>query len=398
MPTDTLATRQPSPTADPIETDANSADRWDAFRELPGLYRVARWIIRRIVWRLRGLEFALLPVERELSSTVKVAWWRKPKLWRRGFLSESFVLYDLSRNDWADYLSDLDRSVSVRRINRDYGVVLDDKLVFERLMDQGGIPRPALHGVLDGTRVDPFRPDDEPRDLTQLLYRQGALVLKPARGGGGKGVHLVQVGDGDAIYLNGYPVDIGEFLERVTRDGTVLVYDRVRQHNALSQIYPHCLNTIRVLTMTDRDGRPFVACAVLRLGTDASRPTDNWIRGGLCAEVELDQGRLGLAVRFPARSDRLDWLTVHPDTGVEISGQDVPQWSAVKELALQAAGLVPSAPYVGWDVALSEQGPLLIEGNSYSGVNLFQVHAPLLTTPEIRDFFIRQGVIQKSGK
>lgn len=399
MPTDATIGRRPPEAVPRPSSDSSrgSLGKWNAFRGLPAWYRALRWVVRRVVWRLRGLEYALLPVERELSSTVKVAWWRKPGLWWRGFLSESFVLYDLGNNRWSDYLTDLDRSVSVRRINRDYGVILDDKLVFERLMADGDVPRPNLFGLLNGSVVEPFRSDPRGRvqELLDLLYSVGSLVLKPVRGGGGRGVSVVHALEGDDLLLNGRRASSSELWEHITGNDTMLVYECVRQHKALSRLYPHSLNTIRILTMTGRDGVPFVARAVLRLGTDASCPTDNWIRGGLCTAINLEDGSLGQAVRFPARDDRLRWVSVHPDTDAPIAGSRIPEWDAVLAAALKGARTVPSTPYVGWDVALSEEGPVMIEGNSYSGVNLFQVHEPLLNDPDIRGFFEQQGVVQK---
>ncbi|MEQ8830242.1 MAG: sugar-transfer associated ATP-grasp domain-containing protein [Alphaproteobacteria bacterium] len=387
VPTDAVIAR-------PVQSDGTgSGGGWKAFRRLPAWYRGARWAIRRVAWRMRGLEYALLAVERELSSTVRVAWWRKPGLWRDGFLSESYVLYDLARNPRAHYLSDLDRSVSVRRINRDYGVVLDDKLVFENVMGHGGIPRPVLFGCLKDGLVVPVRPGPSATAFQDLLHNHRALVLKPARGGGGRDVSVVSVAEGGTVLMNGRPTDTAEVVQSAAGSGIVLVYEAVRQHRALDALFPNAVNTVRVLTMTDDNGEPFVARAVLRIGTTASQPTDNWIRGGLCAAVDLRDGALGRTVQFPANDDELRWHDVHPDTGAAISGTRVPDWDAVLETALQAARAIPSTPYVGWDLALSADGPVVIEGNSYSGVNLFQVHEPLLNDRKIRRFFERQGVI-----
>ena len=45
------------------------------------------------------------------------------------------------------------------------------------------------------------------------------------------------------------------------------------------------------------------------------------------------------------------------------------------ELVKKAAKVVPEIGYIGWDVAISENGPIIIEGNCFPGV--FQVKPSL---------------------
>jgi len=119
---------------------------------------------------------------------------------------------------------------------------------------------------------------------------------------------------------------------------------------------------------------------------------DNWTKGGLGAEVDLETGELGEAVTFP-RSGKLTWYKNHPSSGSKIEGIVVPHWSHVQSEILDVARSLPFLPYIGWDIVVTENGFKIIEGNNNSDVNLLQVHRPLLLDPRIADFYKKYKVI-----
>jgi hypothetical protein len=59
--------------------------------------------------------------------------------------------------------------------------------------------------------------------------------------------------------------------------------------------------------------------------------------------------------------------------GMGIAGTRLPYWPESVELALRAHGRLGEIPCVGWDVAVLERGPLLLEGNASPGVQLLQM-------------------------
>jgi len=113
-------------------------------------------------------------------------------------------------------------------------------------------------------------------------------------------------------------------------------------------------------------------------------PTDHLRLGGIAAPIDLATGRLGPAIRkapesFVAPCDR------HPDTGAVIEGFQLPHWEGVKCLAVCAHQALDQIVCVGWDVAILESGPVLIEGNDNPGHTSSQWPAgvPLGETPVV---------------
>jgi hypothetical protein len=212
-------------------------------------------------------------------------------------------------------------------------------------------------------------------------------------GGGGRNIYILEP-ETDGWRVNQRPAGEGE-LERLVReaDGYILT-EFAAQAAYSSRIYPHTTNSIRVVTMVDPDsGRAFIPIAVHRFGTRASEPVDNWTQGGLSASVELDSGVLSAGVSYPTEGT-LTWREQHPDTGSEIQGVQVPHWPTLREGITSAAERVGFIPYIGWDVVVTDDGYTVLEGNTYTDVNLLQVHRPLLADPRVRSFYKHHGVIR----
>ena len=79
--------------------------------------------------------------------------------------------------------------------------------------------------------------------------------------------------------------------------------------------------------------------------------------------------------------DREDNIyTKHPISGEKIVGFKVPMFKEAVELVKECSKIVPEIAYVGWDVAISEEGPVIVEGNCFPGV--YQVKPSLVDKKE----------------
>lgn len=370
---------------------------WRPFRMTPGWFRATAWAVHRVAWRMRLLEYGLSAVEKEVTTTVRMPWHLRPRLWLRGFLAHSHVLYRFDCNDPNDYLTDVQRFVGSRTINGPYAVLLDDKLVFDRLLADFADLKPRLFGVLEGPNVVPAhgpRPACPAIALRDLVRDQGKVAVKPILGGGGRGFAAVGCDADGGFRINGKAATPAAVDELGVPHGTKMVTEFIETHPCLAAPYRPAANTLRLLTVQDEQDRPFVARAVARFGCSSSGTTDNWSSGGLCAAIDMDTGLLSRAARFPAEQDCVTWHDRHPETGVPIAGLEVPHWHAIRRQIAGLAASFPYLPYVGWDLIVTQDGFRVLEGNAYSGVNMFQIHEPLLTDPRLLAFYRRKGVIR----
>ena len=147
-----------------------------------------------------------------------------------------------------------------------------------------------------------------------------------------------------------------------------LAEERIIQVPEMSSLNPTSVNTLRVITFLDKKGASHILAAYLRIGREGL--VDNFCSGGMLTPVDLETGVL----HYPAVDGENMAYEVHPITGNHIVGFKIPQWEDAKALALEAAHVIPQVRYVGWDIAISEKGPCLIEGNEYPG-HVFYVFA-----------------------
>ncbi|MFJ1590230.1 sugar-transfer associated ATP-grasp domain-containing protein [Kitasatospora albolonga] len=233
------------------------------------------------------------------------------------------------------------------RVNRDT-IELDDKASCKKILASAGIPQPAL--IASGDHRAGMTSDGEMVPLTDVLDRAsgfGRLVVKPSRySSGGSGVVIVRPGE-DGFDLSAY----------AQRWGTWLVEQHVPQHPDLDVLNPYALNTFRVITLL-REGAAEVLYVMLKLG-GAESTTDNSAAGGMQIRVHPD-GRLD----GHGYDRHLNAHTRHGVSLVPFADHRISRMTEVRELAERCARLFPQVPFIGWDIALTPGGPVVIEGNS----------------------------------
>lgn len=354
-------------------------------------YRAGRRLLRELrkLWR------------KELQWPVPLRM-RRPAWWLRGFLSRSSVLYDLDHNDHGRYVSDLQRVFRTKRmVNERLQDVINNKFTTHLLLRAMDVRSPELLGLYSRGAVHPF-PGDARIDLETYLTSlpQGETVFfKVLAGAEGKNIFALTRLDADSMRVNTDVVSMRVALALMRAQDRPFVIERgLEQHSVISGLYPGSVNTVRALTMLDvtNNNEPFIALAVQRIGCRRSEPSDNWSRGGLSARIDLDTGELTAATRLPD-SNVKEWFDVHPDTGDQISGVQLPYWAETRELVLHAANVLSFMEYVGWDIVIGPDGPLVLEANINTGVNVLQSHQPLFTDPRVRAFYAERGVRTELG-
>ena len=122
-----------------------------------------------------------------------------------------------------------------------------------------------------------------------------------------------------------------------------------------------------------KDGKAYFLQAVLKIGNGGV--VDNFSSGGMYTYVD-DNGTV-----FVEAIDQADNIFyTHPISKTQIVGFKVPMFNEAVELVKQCAHVVPQVAYVGWDVAIGENGPEVIEGNAYPGI--FQIKSSLSNKKE----------------
>ncbi len=294
----------------------------------------------------------------------------------------SMRLYEddnLSAQDKAEYVG-LDKSRSIwgalNRINPWAGVI-EDKLAFEFLMRGFGLPVTTTLAIMGGksTAPNPQRLQDLQAFKTFMAAATYPLFCKPLEAVGSVGTLKVIAFDAAAQTLtkhDGAVVPVENFWNDVARlyPTGYLIQDCLTAHDELQAICGGGMPTVRIVTLDQGNG-PELYTAAIKL-TGGNNVADNFWRGGnLIAPVDVETGKMGKAITMMGPEG--EFCATHPDTGAAIDGTALPNWNEAKEVSLNSARLLKDAVLIGFDVALSDQGPVIIEGNSTPDLNMLQL-------------------------
>ncbi len=312
---------------------------------------------------------------------------------KHGFAADRVYLYGREGVLSGTYLSDLQRQLS-RFINpKPARELLEDKLLFADLA-RHYVRVPTNYLYANNHRSVVLCDEWETIAGSQDPEKSVPLVLKRARGGGGTDFRVLEL-RGGAVRWGGETLSLPDFYRRFAQRDEFLLCEFIKQCDFCQKMYPHTTNTVRLICLRDDDGEPFVARAALRLGTKSSDGVDNFGQGGLAADVDLETGMLGVAVEHDAAAPRAPrHHAQHPDSGTQIRGEVLPDWAGAKDASLKLMRHLPFINYVGWDIVLTDAGPVFLEGNNYTGVRLAQIHSGLLSDDRIRDFYMRYGILR----
>jgi hypothetical protein len=152
--------------------------------------------------------------------------------------------------------------------------------------------------------------------------------------------------------------------------GSIVMQEKVSNHpSILGALTAGGLSTIRVVSCRTPAGTFDLLPAVIRMPV-GDAIADNIALGGLAAPIDSASGRIcGPGIR-KNKQIGVSIYTSHPSTGTTLEGFQIPFWQEVLKLALRAHEAFPSLHFVGWDIAVLEHGPILLEGNAWWDVDL----------------------------
>jgi hypothetical protein len=261
--------------------------------------------------------------------------------------------------------------------------LVNNKLSFFQRCQQHGLPTPAILGLVDSSQSN--QSDERiplirtPEHLLEIVRSggDGKYLFKPARGLCGAGIKRCELKGDGLIEDSGENIEIEEFLGSFLEQQSPFILQKcLLPHPKLRPIMPSgSLGTARVLTMsTDGEARVFMACLKIPTGDNS---TDNFkagLSGNLVADIDMDSGRLLRSFGpGPDRSGMVEEIFFHPDSGEPLQGFMVPCWQELLEIALNGSMAFRELGAIGWDIALTEDGPCLIEGNAHYGSDIHQV-------------------------
>ena len=266
-----------------------------------------------------------------------------------------------SVNTLALYAKNTARGLSVKKWHYDMCAVLKDKWIFSQICEAYNLSAPHVFGFVSMGKIL----SRELRDLDSLLKRNYDVMFKPVDGACGIGILHVRSINGKLFY-NGTEINVEQLKNMISNDRYIIQQFISNQHEDMKKLYPDACNTLRITVA--REGKDMRVmgrmCMLGAHGTDCS----NWHFGGVSINLKED----GTLDKFGfCKIDKK--VTTHPDTGVKFDGYKIPYFDDAIALAKRATECFYGFCSIGWDIAITADGPIIIEGNDDWGIVAHQM-------------------------
>lgn len=192
--------------------------------------------------------------------------------------------------------------------------------------------------------------------FSSLCKKNDYLIIKPFDGVNGQDIRKIQTPKDS---------DIRKAFNEYSR-GAFLIEECIKQHVKLN-FGSSSVNTIRAFSLIDRHGNIHILKQLLRVGVGNST-TDNYSTGGCVYEVDPQTG----IVVTPSLTKAEKQYYIHPGTDICMLGYQLPNWDKVIDAIKVAHRLIPQNRFVGWDIAITDNGVEFIEGNHNPGYELLE--------------------------
>ncbi len=227
--------------------------------------------------------------------------------------------------------------------SEEYLVVLNDKLIFDELFKEY-LGRDFINLQISS-----------PEQFKKFLSDKTTVFAKENHGEGGHGITKLKVSeimDTDALY------------KELREKGQLLVEDAIIQHEDLNQINPYVVCSFRIITLY-KDGKAYMIANAMRINQDDAEVIGctNDLYFSIGADGKIDSNVV---------DDYGNVYDTHPMTGKRFADVVIHGVKEAFDMCVEAHQRIPQVRYIGWDVAFSVNGPVMVEGNEYPGYGLVQ--------------------------
>jgi hypothetical protein len=258
-----------------------------------------------------------------------------------------------------------------------WGAVARDKLLSHAVITAAGLPTPRLRAVVHPSRMTAGAAALTDHDAVLRFLRDPLAYPffgKPIDGMFSLGVLCATAYDPgtDTVRMTDGLMLGAEDLagQLVQHQAGYLLQDILRPHPVLAALIGNRLCSIRFLVLLGAEELS-ISSAVCKIPAGSHIADNYWRQGNLLGAVDHHTGEIGRIVSGTALDLRVG--TTHPDTGSCLSGTRITDWAAACGLVLRAAHIFPAIRNQSWDIAITAEGPMILEVNWGGDLNLHQL-------------------------
>ncbi len=272
-------------------------------------------------------------------------------------------LYRKSASNYKDYLSLKENEKLIEwscSQAADQIVLVENKLLFEELLVKNNISTPKIFFHNSKNKftykgdVFEIKSKKELFSFINKIFDEENVqrfFCKPVDGRMGQNIFLL-----DKNTLK----NLDDTLINLIFSQEFMFQDVIAQHNSLNKINKFSVNTLRIVTYKNKESKVEILSGFIRLGRTGSI-VDNAHAGGIVVSFNKETGEMGQeGIQLIDNGSGVFYK--HPDTGIVFDSFQIPCYTQVKEIITNVAVLL-KFPLLGWDVAITPNGPVVVEAN-----------------------------------
>jgi hypothetical protein len=276
--------------------------------------------------------------------------------------------------------------------NSQWSGAAEDKVLASTLLGAGGVPVPPIVAVIDKSpRIYPdilkIGTADQLRDIV-LANAETGLFGKILDGMISFGAFRIESADETQLTCAGHaPMTYSEFMSDFVSDNAYVLQNTLHNHPKIDR-YASAVATVRMVNMVTDHG-VYCPISVIKLPQGDNIADAFWRPGNLACEVDVDTGKIRTVAERAGLEVKLH--DDHPKTP-GLMGMTLPHWDLLKEINAKAAMIFAPTRYQSTDIAITRDGPVIVEINYGGGFDLPQYASGRgMLTPEVRAFFESHG-------
>ncbi len=264
-----------------------------------------------------------------------------------------------------------------------FAPTLKNKALFYKMLKSADLPHPEVFAIFNKKTAgcDSSGNIIESKQQWEKFlenYIPNEFVMKPACGAEGRGFKCIARRE-DGFYSVNKRYSAEQLYLEMMRNpfcDCYIIQQKLANHRAFESVTgPKALQTVRIVTFIRKDSIPILIWSLPKfiVGDNVADNTCHGRTNNFYAFADSQTGRVDKGFVFRSEKGIIEDISLHPDTGKSIEGFMLPCWDEVVELVKKASKVFLPIRSVGWDIAITDDGPSIVEGNIWwevgGGVN-----------------------------
>jgi len=247
-----------------------------------------------------------------------------------------------------------------------YDIITKDKFLANSYFSANGIPCFENLAMISDGKIK-FK-DGTVRELETIAEMPGVFFIKNIVLEAGDGIIQLNTNDKTLIIRNDlFPLNK---LKEKTGNGIWVLQQQYHSHDKIKKVNASALNTTRIVTILNGK-KPEYLTGFQAFATNGST-NDSWSNGSIYVGIDIKNNCLKESGFYSLHVKNKSLVSKHPDSGIIFKGYPVPFFKEAVDLCLKAHRLLYFNFIVGWDVAITNEGPFIVEANEKPGMNAVQ--------------------------